>query len=138
MYNIYYSSSLTLVSRKIGILYHPHKLEFYKIMLPHYWYFGLINSAWTSANLYYTYIVIKACLEFRSNDSSKSPFLLLNTNASDGKMHLRAIDYCLREEIHKKVLGLDLKRDCRSAHDCRRTYASLEYLNGTDIYTLMK
>lgn len=84
------------------------------------------------------YIVVKACLEFRSNDPSKSPFLFLNSNSADGKMHLRAIDDCLREEIHKKVLGLDVRRDCRSAHDCRRTYASLEYINGTDIYTLMK
>lgn len=84
------------------------------------------------------YVVVKACLAFRAKDSSKSPFLFLNPNSSDGKMHLRAIDDCLREDIHKKVLGLDQRRDRRSAHDCRRTYASLEYLNGTDIYTLMK
>lgn len=84
------------------------------------------------------YIIVKACLEFRAKDPSKSPYLFLNSNSSDGKMHLRALDDCLREEIHKKVLGLDKSRPARSAHDCRRTYASLEYLNGTDIYTLMK
>lgn len=51
-------------------------------------------------------------------------------------MHLRAIDNYMREVIHKKVLGLGNEKAIRSPHDCRRTYASLEYLNGTDILTL--
>lgn len=40
--------------------------------------------------------------------------------------------------VHKKILGLDEKTEARSSHDCRRTYASLEYLNGTDIRTIQK
>ena len=62
-----------------------------------------------------------------------SPYLLLNPCSNDGKMHLRAIDDYMREVIHKDVLGYGDEREARSAHDCRRTYASLEYLNGTDL-----
>ena len=51
-------------------------------------------------------------------------------------MHIRAIDDYLREYIHKQILGYDETKEARSPHDCRRTYASLEYLYGTDIYTL--
>lgn len=80
--------------------------------------------------------IIRLAIEFRQNDSSDSPFLLLNSNASDGKMHLRAIDDYMRKTIHHEVLGYDSTRESRSPHDCRRTYASLQYLNGTDIYTL--
>ena len=53
-------------------------------------------------------------------------------------MHLRAIDDYLREYVHKKVLGYDCRTEARSAHDCRRTYASLEYLNGTDIFDVKR
>ena len=49
--------------------------------------------------------------------------------------HLKRKDF-----IHPNVLDLpiDEEHPARSAHDCRRTYASLEYLNGTDIFTLSK
>ncbi|MCF0127429.1 MAG: site-specific integrase [Pseudobutyrivibrio sp.] len=80
--------------------------------------------------------VIKACLKLRESDPSESPYLFLNENSEDGKMHLRAIDDYLRETVHYDILDLGSDREARSAHDCRRTYASLEYLNGTDIYTL--
>ena len=85
-------------------------------------------------------IVIKACIAFRMQDASDSPYLFLNPNSSDGKLHLRAIDAYLRDFIHPNVLDLpiDGEHPARSAHDCRRTYASLEYLNGTDIFTLSK
>lgn len=85
-------------------------------------------------------IVIKACLAFRKLDPSDSPYLFLNPNSSDGRLHLRAIDAYLRDFIHPFVLGLpvDDKHPARSAHDCRRTYASLEYLNGTDIFIISK
>jgi len=53
-------------------------------------------------------------------------------------VHLRAVDDYLREFIHYDVLGLSSDRKPRSAHDCRRTYASLECLSGTDIRTIMK
>lgn len=82
--------------------------------------------------------VMKACLTYRQKDSSNSPYLLLNLNSKDGKMHLRAIDDYLREYIHKKILGYKDEREARSPHDCRRTYASLEYLNGTDVFVLMR
>ena len=51
-------------------------------------------------------------------------------------MHLRAIDDHLREHVHKKVLGYGNEKEARSAHDCRRTYASLEYANGTPIASI--
>ncbi len=78
-------------------------------------------------------IVLKACLDFRNKDKSNSPYLFLNPNSDDGKMHLRAIDDYMRTTIHKDVLGYGKEREARSPHDCRRTYASLEYLNGTPI-----
>jgi len=77
--------------------------------------------------------VIKACISFRLMDDSNSPYLLLNPCSNDGKMHLRAIDDYMREVIHTEVLGYGAEREARSPHDCRRTYASLEYLSGTPI-----
>ncbi len=79
--------------------------------------------------------VFKACLEFRSHDASENSFLLLNPDPQsiNGKMHLGAIDKFMRRIIHTEVLGYDAEREIRSAHDCRRTYASLEYLSGTPI-----
>ncbi len=77
--------------------------------------------------------VIKACLSFRNADNSNSPYLLLNPCSNDGKMHLRAIDDYMREVIHTEILGYGIEREARSPHDCRRTYASLEYLSGTPI-----
>ncbi len=77
--------------------------------------------------------VVKACLSLRMADNSNSPYLLLNPCSSDGKMHLRAVDDYMRVVIHKEVLGYGDEREARSPHDCRRTYASLEYLSGTPI-----
>lgn len=81
-------------------------------------------------------IILEKALEFREQDPSHSPFLLLNKNSEDGKLHLRAVDNHLRDFIHYDVLGLNSSKNARSAHDCRRTYASLEYLSGTDIRTI--
>ena len=81
--------------------------------------------------------IMEAGLEFRMKDDSISPFLLLNSCSKDGKMHLRAIDDYMREVIHTKVIGYGKDREARSPHDCRRTYASLEYLNGTSINVIM-
>lgn len=81
-------------------------------------------------------MILKKAVELRQQDSNPSPFLLLNSNSEDGKMHLRAVDDYLREFIHYDILDLDSSRNPRSAHDCRRTYASLEYLSGTDIRTI--
>lgn len=77
--------------------------------------------------------LVKACLAFRMEDNSNSPYLLLNPCSNDGKMHLRAIDDYMREIIHTEILGYGNEREARSPHDCRRTYASLEYLSGTPI-----
>lgn len=77
--------------------------------------------------------VVRAALKLRETDESDSPYLLLNANATDGKMHIRAIDDYMREYVHKKVLGLGDEREARSPHDCRRTYATLEFLSGTPI-----
>ena len=81
-------------------------------------------------------MIIQLAINFRVSDNTISPYLFLNANARDGKMHLRAIDDYMRRHIHRDVLGYGAEREARSPHDCRRTYASLEYLNGTDIYTL--
>nr|MCR5686660.1 tyrosine-type recombinase/integrase [Lachnospiraceae bacterium] len=79
--------------------------------------------------------VMRACLDYRMNDDSKNPFLVLNPapQSVNGKMHLGAIDKYMRRVIHTEVLGYGSEREIRSAHDCRRTYASLEYLGGTPI-----
>lgn len=83
-------------------------------------------------------LILKKAIAFREQDGNPSPFLLLNKNSTDGKLHLRALDNHLRVFIHYDVLKLSKERDARSAHDCRRTYASLEYLAKTDIRTLKK
>ena len=43
-------------------------------------------------------------------------------------------------EIYDSYVKLDVFKDkaIRSAHDCRRTYASIQYLHGIDIKTLQK
>lgn len=82
--------------------------------------------------------VIKACLDFREKDSSDSPYLFLNSKTKDCKMHCGDLDKYLRKEIHRKLLGYGDEKEARSAHDCRRTYASLAYLKGTPIYTIME
>ena len=80
--------------------------------------------------------VVKACISYRNSFTSDIPYLFLNDNSNDGKMHLRAIDNYMRTVLHTKVLGYGNEKAVRSPHDCRRTYASLEFLSGTDILTL--
>lgn len=82
------------------------------------------------------HMIVGLAIKYRAKDSSSSPYLFLNHNAKDGKMHLRAQNDYMRRHIHHDILGYGDEREPRSPHDCRRTYASLEYLNGTDIYTL--
>lgn len=81
-----------------------------------------------------------ALIELRERDNCDIPFLLLNYDKYGCliKMHTRAIDNYLREIIHKTVLRLDKSFEARSSHDCRRTYASLEFFNGTDIYVIQQ
>ena len=80
--------------------------------------------------------VVRKALSFRREDPSGIPFLFLNDCSSDGKMHLRAIDAYLRGYVHEKILGYGPETEARSPHDCRRTYASLEYISGTDVYVI--
>lgn len=80
--------------------------------------------------------VLSACIAYRKADVSKNPYLFLNSHSADGKLHCRAIDHYLRSDIHSKLLGYGSEREARSPHDCRRTYASLEYLSGTPIYAI--
>lgn len=75
-------------------------------------------------------------VDLRLEDDNPSPYLFLSENAHDGKLHLRAIDDYMRKHIHKSVLGYSDKQEAKSPHDCRRTYASLEHINGTDLFTL--
>lgn len=82
--------------------------------------------------------VLERLLELRHSDPSDIDFLVLNENSSDGKMHCRAVDDYLRTTIHSDVLGLPDSVEARSPHDCRRTYASLEYIAGTDIYVIQQ
>lgn len=81
-------------------------------------------------------LILQKAVAFREQDQSHSPFLLLNKHSEAGKLHLRALDNHLRDFIHYDVLKLSKKWNARSAHDRRHTYASLEYLAGTDIRTI--
>ena len=70
----------------------------------------------------------------RTKDPSDSEFLLLNEFSDDGKMHLRALDNRIR--MIQKALKMSKDREIRSCHDCRRTYASIQYIHGVDIKTI--
>ena len=78
--------------------------------------------------------LFRILLDNRKNDSSDSEFLLLNEFSDDGKMHLRALDNRIR--MLQKTLKMSEEREIRSCHDCRRTYASIQYIHGVDIKTI--
>lgn len=75
--------------------------------------------------------LLDVLLELRSQDSDKSRFLFLNSNAEDNKLHLRAADDWIRDI--QPLLGFDRTKEIRSLHDGRRTYASIQYLHGVSI-----
>ncbi len=82
--------------------------------------------------------VLNVLMELRMSETEtstdmKAP-LFLNASSSDGKMHLRALDNRLRKL--QGQLELFAGKPVRSAHDCRRTYASIQYLHGNDIKTI--
>ena len=79
-------------------------------------------------------IIFKKLLELRENDDSTCEYLFLNSNSDDGKLHLRAVDNRLRKIQH--ILNMTDYIPERSPHDCRRTYASIQYLHGVDIKTI--
>ncbi|MDO4966059.1 MAG: site-specific integrase [Lachnospiraceae bacterium] len=77
--------------------------------------------------------VFNTLFSVRNNDPAESDFIFLNPNSKDGKLHLRALDNRLRKIQH--ILFDNDVAICseRSAHDCRRTYASIQYLHGVNI-----
>ena len=79
-------------------------------------------------------LILSKVLELRNSDESDCEFLFLNHTSDDDKMHLRAIDNRIRK-IQAEI-DLDNKDEIRSPHDCRRTYASIQYLHGVDVKTL--
>lgn len=78
--------------------------------------------------------VLKEVLELREKDDSDIPFVFLNPFSDDGKLHLRAMDNRIRKIQH--ILKMSDDHDVRSCHDCRRTYASIQYMHGIDIKTI--
>ncbi len=78
--------------------------------------------------------IFRVLMELRANDDSDSPYLFLNSFSDDGKLHLRALDNRIRKI--QDVLKMSLDHEIRSCHDCRRTYASIQYLHGVDIKTI--
>lgn len=79
-------------------------------------------------------IVLNRVLELRRTDDTECPFIFLNSLSDDYKLHLRALDNRLRK--NQKILGFTKTTKERSPHDCRRTYASIQYLHGVDIKTI--
>lgn len=79
-------------------------------------------------------LILKKVIALREADSSNCGYLFLNHLSDDDKLHLRALDNRLRKIQH--ILKLTDKLPERSPHDCRRTYASIQYLHGIDIKTI--
>ena len=79
-------------------------------------------------------MILRKAVALRESENSDCPFLFLNHNSDDDKLHLRAVDNRLRKIQHE--LGFTDYAPERSPHDCRRTYASIQYLHGVDIKTI--
>ena len=78
--------------------------------------------------------VFSKVLELKKSNRTNCPFLFLNPLSEDNKLHLRALDNRLRK--NQRILGFTSISKERSPHDCRRTYASIQYLHGVDIKTI--
>lgn len=81
-------------------------------------------------------LILKKVFEIRECDNTDNEFLFLNDLSDDGKLHLRALDNRLRKIQH--TLSFTTYASERSPHDCRRTYASIQYLHDVDIKTIQK
>ena len=79
-------------------------------------------------------MIFKKVLSMRVIEDTICEFLFLNPNSDDEKLHLRAMDNRLRKIQH--ILHMTDSVPERSPHDCRRTYASIQYLHGIDIKTI--
>lgn len=75
--------------------------------------------------------LLNELLRLRKHYKIKSRYLFLNDNAEDGKLHARAVDDYLRQLQIK--LEFDETKELRSLHDCRRTYATLQFLADVNI-----
>lgn len=80
------------------------------------------------------FTVLNVLMDMRGKEETDCPYLFLNSFSDDGKMHLRAMDNRIRKIQHQ--LNLTGTNGIRSCHDCRRTYASIQYLHGVDIKTI--
>lgn len=79
-------------------------------------------------------VIFRVLMELRAKDDTDSHYLFLNSFSDDGKLHLRALDNRIRKI--QDVLKMSKDHEIRSCHDCRRTYASIQYLHGVDIKTI--
>lgn len=78
--------------------------------------------------------ILNILMDMRAKEETDCPYLLLNSFSDDGKMHLRAMDNRIRKI--QQQLDMTSSHGIRSCHDCRRTYASIQYLHGVDIKTI--
>lgn len=78
--------------------------------------------------------IFRILLEKRRVEETNSPYLILNLLAIEDKMHLGPLDKRIRRL--QPLLGFAPENGIRSCHDCRRTYASIQYLHGVDIKTI--
>ena len=79
-------------------------------------------------------MIFQKLLSIRSKEETDCEFLFLNPCSDDEKLHLRAMDNRLRKI--QRILHMTDRLPERSPHDCRRTYASIQYLHGVDIKTI--
>lgn len=70
--------------------------------------------------------VLEATLKLRENVDCKSEILFLNEETKYNKLTYNPLDRHIRF-LQKEVLKFSNK-NIRSAHDCRRTYASIQYI----------
>ena len=80
--------------------------------------------------------IFELLMEKRIVDVTTCPYLILNHKAYEDKMHLGPLDKRIRRL--QSMLGFAPENGIRSCHDCRRTYASIQYLHGVDIEEIRK
>lgn len=78
--------------------------------------------------------IFRILMEKRSHEETDCPYLILNHMALGDKMHLGPLDKRIRRL--QPILGFAPENGIRSCHDCRRTYASIQYLHEVDIKTI--
>ena len=80
--------------------------------------------------------IINTLLTLRRQYKDDTKYLFLNPECEDGKCHARSIDnYVRRVQVQ---LDFDTTKELRSTHDGRRTYATLQYLDGVDLKVIQR